>query len=393
MFNRAAYLERAHGFFFTLLSLSLEKKRRVLCKAWWQFAKLKISAFLHPSQQQKQQMEKYLGARADTTTSVSLQQMLECVDEARAASGGEHAEALDDLEKTLKSLEPRQLPVVSPSGLHPAVQLSFEVITFFDQGKARANCVMRLTLPDGESRVEWMPWLPYQTQPAPRPLTALRKVKIFNKLQTEPRHVRTYGKSYKYGKDAGVACEEGETPADVGKMMATINAAYGLEGAAQVNMCLQNDYPTGRHCIGQHSDNEKQIAQNKSVFCFVTGEASRTIAFRAKKTRILKIDIPAGLYAMVGQDFQSLYTHEIPQAQIALFNRLVDKAKELLGEEFEAMSAAEKATLLKARDVGSQVFAGNQRYLAAYKKWALGRSSYTFRNFAAAATAKRKRSV
>lgn len=60
------------------------------------------------------------------------------------------------------------------------------------------------------------------------------------------------------------------------------------------------------------------------VYCFVTGATRRAI-FRTKKTKdtpvevVLDLELPEGLYVMMGSDFQKHFTHEFPKIHETAF--------------------------------------------------------------------------
>ena len=60
------------------------------------------------------------------------------------------------------------------------------------------------------------------------------------------------------------------------------NTTFNLNGNAKENMCLKNHYKHKRHCIGEHSDDEKEMGCLADVFCYCVG--SGELILRAHKS-------------------------------------------------------------------------------------------------------------
>jgi len=158
------------------------------------------------------------------------------------------------------------------------------------------------------------------------------------------------------------------------------DAMYGISADSEcATMCLGNLYPTGYHCIGKHSDDEKQMSDAcKDVVCWVVGAARRLIIREKKHGKqlqdriVLSVLIPQGVYIMHGNMFQSRYSHEIPREGVALFDKLCSIAPQDIPklEQADWLAANPKAVKEQYRKLYEQ-----------YKDWSEPRASYTIRYF------------
>jgi alkylated DNA repair dioxygenase AlkB len=150
-------------------------------------------------------------------------------------------------------------------------------------------------------------------------------IRPIGKYVTQPRMTSCYGKSYKFS--GSTQKINNEMPEKIENMINFINLSAHLPKEAQVNMCLVNHYNHGRHCIGEHSDNESSMLSLKDVYCFCEGMPRELIIRKkkdntAKKRELLKIMISEGLYIMHGENFQKKYTHEFPEVFPGIFKKL-----------------------------------------------------------------------
>lgn len=183
-------------------------------------------------------------------------------------------------------------------------------------------------------------------------------------------------------------------------------------------MCLENNYVSGRHAIGEHSDDERSMGRLRDVFCWIAGPARRIGIFRArrnadqtlrmnKRTReVLRVALPEGLYVMHGACFQREYTHEFPQLNPRLFDVLTDTFDALRPDDYPAEPSvsehgANRTPLVKAEwfvthharvepvlaDEASTRQRKRRRRAAGtslvdeFREWCKWRVSYTLRGF------------
>lgn len=92
------------------------------------------------------------------------------------------------------------------------------------------------------------------------------------------------------------------------KLLDDINEKF----KSDFNGILINEYDDGNEYIGKHSDNEKSLG-NVGVLCISYG-AVRNFRIRNKSDGKIVMDIPTKPYEILimGGEFQSEFTHEIP---------------------------------------------------------------------------------
>ena len=190
---------------------------------------------------------------------------------------------------------------------------------------------------------------------------------------------------------------EKQTPQHIQDMMDAIPKLFGDE-AKDINTCLVNYYPTRAHTIGAHSDDTSQMLKTKNVYCLVEGEASRKMEFVDRKTSVMyRVEIPPNSwYAMVGDDFQRLYTHALPEEDRAVFDHCSAMFFKNDDESNNNKTPAERADWLKANREKVRVMlmsntlnggGGKNKKrkritMDDFDRWSEERVSYTFRAFA-----------
>lgn len=150
--------------------------------------------------------------------------------------------------------------------------------------------------------------------------------------------------------------------------------------AEDVNMCLANGYFHGQHSISAHSDDEEQMGDLHDVFCFVTGATRRAI-FRTKKSKevVLDIELPEGCYVMLGESFQSDFTHEFPKMYETAFKSFVEAVPQETRTGLK--TTMEKADwILEHADEIRERLRGSKHF-ASFDKWIQPRYSFTLRQF------------
>lgn len=260
--------------------------------------------------------------------------------------------------------------------------------------------VVTVLMPDGVSEFQWMP-LPGVISRNVAAYKMSDDIGIYHHLKPsaafalQPRRTICYDHVYNYSKTQHPV--EPVTPDHIKTLYSVTNELYGL-GSDGVNMDLGNYYPTGRHHINAHSDNEKQFGRLKDVYCWVFGPASRLGVFRDLDGKeVLSLHIPEGLYVMRGLSFQRHYTHEFPELYPALFKRMCkyitldgfprDVPKTSLGAPQTSLVQADwiKANREVMRDFirGGNISKGAKidADLANFDEWCLDRTSHTLRQF------------
>lgn len=262
--------------------------------------------------------------------------------------------------------------------------------------------MLSIRMPDGKSHFLFMP-LPQSIEENVDKYVMSDTEGIYHHIKPsaayaiQPRRTICYSFAYKY---SGVTHPvEPKTPKHIRKLYRVTNELFGL--AEGVNMDLVNYYPTGRHYISAHSDNEKQFGNLKDVYCWTFGPAKRLAIFRDVETKeiVLQISIPEGLYVMQGLSFQKHYTHEFPELHPALFKRIckrmikedpdfpkdVDKSE--LGASQEKLVWADwikenrkrVRKLIKRGEVGPKGKVDSD--LENFDEWCDSRTSHTLRQF------------
>jgi alkylated DNA repair dioxygenase AlkB len=92
-------------------------------------------------------------------------------------------------------------------------------------------------------------------------------VKIFDKLIETPRWQQSYGQLYNF---SGTTNKALETPDIINNYIKWANSNDISEGL--FNMSLVNWYSDGKHYIGPHSDDTRQLVKNSPIYCFSFGE-------------------------------------------------------------------------------------------------------------------------
>ena len=140
--------------------------------------------------------------------------------------------------------------------------------------------------------------------------------------------IRLYGRTMKMNRSVGFYSDESDgykysgqkarsqpLPKFLKRVLDRVNRKMGTD----YNGILINRYENGSESIGAHSDDEKFLS-NHEVAGISLG-AVRIVRFRGKRTVLnhngkkyidLKLD-HGSLFAMIGDDFQRNYTHEIPK--------------------------------------------------------------------------------
>lgn len=252
---------------------------------------------------------------------------------------------------------------------------------------------VEILMPDKSSSLVWCTWPAVDTNlgNAKDPLDSnllirpivntdndYQKIVVLGRTVQQPRKTLCYGVSYTY---SGTPHKlESVTPAPIQLLMDISAALYNLDGNESLQtMCLTNIYHTGHHCIGAHSDDERQFGYINDVLCWVIGSA-RELRITDKKTGklIIKAHLPEGIYIMKGRSFQHNYKHEIPrllESQFKLFCKIYP--------EDCGLSSMEKADWLSTdtnvKDILMDI--GGEKLVDKFNQWNQKRISHTIRFF------------
>ena len=150
------------------------------------------------------------------------------------------------------------------------------------------------------------------------------KVFVFGKEHDMPRFCKSYGKSYTFSNREHKADPIEAIKIDGQPFLRLCLDYLKKETGKNYNQILINWYPDHQSYIGAHSDDEKMFTES-SVVCFNYCRKPRDIILkRKKKSKLTKDELPKMKpykhkmenntgYAMEGDDFQDMYTHEIPK--------------------------------------------------------------------------------
>ena len=133
-------------------------------------------------------------------------------------------------------------------------------------------------------------------------------IKMFGKTYQLPRKQALYSEydiSYKF---SGMNVESNEIPNILKSILKDINVDY--------NAIFVNWYKNGSEYISAHSDDEKDIIENKEITSLSFGE-TRTFRIRSKdnKNNRMDFELKHGSLFIMGGKFQKEFTHEVPKTK------------------------------------------------------------------------------
>lgn len=206
----------------------------------------------------------------------------------------------------------------------------------------------------------------------------VRHIRIQGRTIPMPRKMWSYGRAYPFS--GQTVPREAETPKEVSNLLEVSSELF--RGSHPYNMCLVNDYGSGREAISEHSDDEAMAPGGKieDVVCWIDGPAKRLLIIRDAVTHevVLKLNLGRCVYAMRGTEFQTLFTHEVPEQHPALYKKMCGLAAQQ--EDFPESTIDKSRWLVGAEDFLRPLLSDKdyQKYL----EWRLHRISYTIRAFA-----------
>ena len=144
-----------------------------------------------------------------------------------------------------------------------------------------------------------------------KPLLAIQpEIIVFGKVCKQQRNVGFFSDQsagYNYSRQIMKSQPLG---AEMAELLRIINEMFG----ADFNGILANEYPNGDKYISAHSDDESGLNSKIGVVSISYG-AERNFRIRNKTDKSIVCDEPTthcGILVMGGEQFQRLYTHEIP---------------------------------------------------------------------------------
>ena len=138
------------------------------------------------------------------------------------------------------------------------------------------------------------------------------KVKLFGKEFDTPRLHCCYGKPYLFnGSDNHI-----KTIPDIIKPILewANNREKQLNRKTKFNQVLINWYRDGNDYIGWHSDNEKQIKLNTSIYTISLGIPRKFKIRSNNKEEKIDFILENNSYFVMGGEFQKYYKHHIPKS-------------------------------------------------------------------------------
>ena len=139
------------------------------------------------------------------------------------------------------------------------------------------------------------------------------KVKLFGKEFNTPRLHCSYGIRYLFnGSDTHI-----ETIPNIIKPILewANNREKELNRNTNFNQVLINWYRDGNDYIGWHSDNEKQIKLNSSIYTISLGITRKFKIKSNNKDEKLDFLLNNNSYFVMGGEFQRYYKHHIPKSK------------------------------------------------------------------------------
>jgi alkylated DNA repair dioxygenase AlkB len=139
------------------------------------------------------------------------------------------------------------------------------------------------------------------------------KIFIYNKYIETPRWFQSYGKSYSF---SGLKHESIDIHPIIEKY---INYANILEkkttdfDGQYFNMALVNWYKNGNDYIGEHSDDERQLIDNSSIYCFSLGDNRDFIIKSKLNNEKIKINLENNSLIIMKGTCQKTHKHSLPK--------------------------------------------------------------------------------
>lgn len=124
------------------------------------------------------------------------------------------------------------------------------------------------------------------------------------------RSMAMFGSDYKFSK---ITIPNNPIPKFIKRLLNKVNKKLGTN----YNAVLVNVYENGSKYIGAHSDDERELSKDNQVAGISIG-ATRKLRIKPKEKdncpeKIPDLDMDNGMLFVMGGDFQTHFTHEIPK--------------------------------------------------------------------------------
>ena len=245
---------------------------------------------------------------------------------------------LETIDKLLNTINTQPIPIIiSCNNINIKMKI-YIIDTGLIDNNIELNILIDILMPlNDQCSLQWMFW----PDSLPKPNIDQYKyhdIKPVGKMVAQPRLTACFGKSYNFSGSTHKI--EENTPDVIENLFTAITTMCNIPIERGPNMCLVNHYTHGRHCIGEHSDDERAMNYLKNVYCFCEGDSRELILRFSKKQmnkiptspfgttaskmprEVVKLIIPEGLYIMNGENFQKGYTHQIPEVYPSLFKKI-----------------------------------------------------------------------
>lgn len=135
------------------------------------------------------------------------------------------------------------------------------------------------------------------------------KVKVFGKDCKQNRNVGFFSDESKGYAYSGQIMKSQKLTPKLKKLLQDINTKF----ETNFNGILITHYRDGTDYIGKHRDDEKGLDTNKKAVASISFGANRKFRIRNNEGKIVQdIETEHGMFMMMYNDFQYMYTHEIP---------------------------------------------------------------------------------
>ena len=135
------------------------------------------------------------------------------------------------------------------------------------------------------------------------------KIKVFGKVCKQNRNVGFFSDESMGYAYSGQIMKSQRLPTVLKKLIQDINTRF----ETNFNGILINHYRDGTDYIGKHRDDEKGLDTNKRAVASISFGSQRKFRIRNNEGKIVQdIETEHGMFMMMYNDFQKMYTHEIP---------------------------------------------------------------------------------
>jgi alkylated DNA repair dioxygenase AlkB len=134
------------------------------------------------------------------------------------------------------------------------------------------------------------------------------KMQIYGKEVEIPRYQRFYGRSYYFSGSTHPSVELTDP------YLLKLNAFVNEHSDKNYNQCMINFYESGEQYISNHSDDERQLVPNSSIYSFSFGATRRFIITSIKdKTKKYELPLKNNTMLCMEKEMQKYYKHGVPK--------------------------------------------------------------------------------